>query len=668
MVFINKNLNKEQGKNMKLEQLSVIFIIIILPIAIVLDTYVNNLIDVSNKQKNYNTILYNSTYDAVRAYQMNTLNNSFASVNTSRDRDINATVNSFFNSLASGFSSSGYTKNDLKDYIPAMLFTLYDGYYVYGPYENNATIEDNKPKFYYDNNNKREIEYGVKPYNYYSCEYSKDSTYDLVVNYTLDNYISISGWYGNDKTPILAAGYYINPSKIVIDEDSKNVTINNNGQTITLQPEKLSEYISTYDNYKSGDGVRKNTESTELSEARKYRYINYNEEKYYFDSYNDETSKTKRESNTSYDGIPIFKLDGNLRTYINEDMLNILKKFTGVTEETPFSEDNFKDVNYYYYYKNAKEFSVKAEKALSSIQITRDANGKYNNVKTEYFNKNYKIITKDGDEIKYDDKGNSSHIKSDYSDVDGYVFNLSNGKNDPEMEDSAFNRHRMDVIISSVESALDDSITNFNKYQSSSYSYRMPTITETDWYKVANNLSIISFMQGIGVGNFKYYNNYAIVTNTKNKEFVSKNSIYVQDKTNLGEDSYLKDTSNKKIFYHNPRCNEYNEEKKDSTDGVIGYRTIDYEIQSISHTYKKDNVETNQTANYYMQPGTGAYECIVSYTKDTISFDDLMSLKTGTEDKENYKNTYSLAVDKAFIQALAREKNAETKVYEIYNL
>ena len=656
---------------MKLQQLSVIFIIIILPIAIVLDTYVNNLIDVSNKQKNYNTILYNSTYDAVRAYQMNTLNNSFASVNTSRDRDINATVNSFFNSLASGFSSSGYTKNDLKDYIPAMLFTLYDGYYVYGPYENNATISNNKPEFYGegDNNTKRNIEYGLKPYNYYSCEYSDDSNYDLIVNYTLDNYISISGWYGNNKTPILAAGYYINPSKIEINDATKEVKIkNNNGQTISLLPEELSEYISTYDKYRTKSGVINTTEDTELTEAKKYRYINYNEEKYYFDSYNDDVSRARRESNISYNNIPIFKLDGNLRTYINEDMLNILKNFTG---ETLSSEDSFKDVNYYYYYKNAKEFSEKAEKALSLIKITQDASGKYNNVKTEYFNKSYKIITKDGDEIKYynkSDEGNSSHIKYDYSDVNGYVFNLSNGKNDPEMEESAFNRHRMDVIISSVESALDDSITNFNKYQSSSYSYRMPTITETDWYKVANNLSIISFMQGIGVGNFKYYNNYAIVTNTKNKEFVSKNSIYVQDKTNLGEDSYLKDTSNKKIFYHNPRCNEYNEEKKDSTDGVIGYRTIDYEIQSISHTYKKDNVETNQTANYYMQPGTGAYECIVSYTKDTISFDDLMSLKTGTEDKENYKNTYSLAVDKAFIQALAREKNAETKVYEIYNL
>ena len=231
------------------------------------------------------------------------------------------------------------------------------------------------------------------------------------------------------------------------------------------------------------------------------------------------------------------------------------------------------------------------------------------------------------------------------------------------MEDSAFNRHRMDVIISSVESALDDSIANFNNYEPSSYSYMMPTITEDDWYKVANDLSVISFMQGLGVGNFKYYNNYAIVTNTKNKEFVSKDSIYVQDKSNTNAEK-LTDTLINNLNYHNPRCNKYNTDKKDTTDDVIGYRTIDYEIQSVSHTYYNGANKENQVINYYMQPGTGAYECVVSFTKDTISYDDLMSLKTGTEGK----NTYSLAIDKAFIQALAREKNAESKVYEIYNL
>jgi len=647
---------------MKLQQLSVIFIIIILPIAMVLDTYVNNLIDVSNKEKNYNTTLYNSTYDSVRAYQMNTLNNSFASVNSSRERDINASVNSFFNSLASGFSSSGYTKNDLKDYIPALLFTLYDGFYVYGPYENNASISSSgKAEFYGEKNNdtKRNVEYGLKPYNYYSCEYSDGSTYDLIVNYTLDNYISINGWYGNTNNSILAAGYYINPNKIKIYND-KNVEISNGGKTILLQPEELSEYISTYDNYKYGNGIRNSTENTELSEAKKYRYINYNEEKYYFDN-------NPNTNNTSYEGIPIFKLDGNLRTYINEDMFNTLKSFTG---ETLSSEDSFKDVNYYYYYKKAKDFSENAQKALSYIKLTKDANGKYNNIKTKSFNKSYKIITKDGDEIKYDnksDEGNSSHIKSDYSDVDGYVFNLSNGKNDPEMEESAFNRHRMDVIISSVESALEDSISNFNKYQSSTYSYRMPTISETDWYKIANNLCVLSFMQGVSVGNFKYYNNYAIVTNTKNKEFVSKDSIYVQDKINTNATT-LQNTLGSNFNYHNPRCNEYSSRKKDDTDGVIGYRTIDYEIQSASNNYLNGDNKNNEIANYYLQPGTGAYECVVSFTKDTISYDDLIQLKTGTENKGKYENVYSLAVDKAFIQALAREKNAETKLYEIYNL
>ena len=650
---------------MKLQQLSVIFIIIILPIAMVLDTYVNNLIDVSNKEKNYNTTLYNSTYDSVRAYQMNTLNNSFASVNSSRERDINASVNSFFNSLASGFSSSGYTKNDLKDYIPALLFTLYDGFYVYGPYENNASISSSgKAEFYGEKNNdtKRNVEYGLKPYNYYSCEYSDGSTYDLIVNYTLDNYISINGWYGNTNNSILAAGYYINPNKIEINNDTKNVKISNGGKTISLYPEELSEYISTYDSYKVQTDKGEKTQNTKLSETKKYRYINYNEEKYYFDSYNDESSK----NNTSYEGIPIFKLDGNLRTYINSDMFYTLQNYTG---QALNSLDTFKDVNYYYYYKKAKDFSENAQKALSYIKLTKDANGKYNNIKTKSFNKSYKIITQNGVEINSDEE-NTSHVKYDYSDVKGEVFNFStsNGKsNDPEMEESAFNRHRMDVIISSVESALEDSISNFNKYQSSTYSYRMPTISETDWYKIANNLCVLSFMQGVSVGNFKYYNNYAIVTNTKNKEFVSKDSIYVQDKINTNATT-LQNTLGSNFNYHNPRCNEYSSSKKDDTDGVIGYRTIDYEIQSVSNNYLNGDNKDNEIANYYLQPGTGAYECVVSFTKDTISYDDLIQLKTGTENKGKYENVYSLAVDKAFIQALAREKNAEAKLYEIYNL
>ena len=722
---------------MKLQQLSVIFILIILPIAIVIETYVNNLIDVSNKQKNYNAILYNSTYDAVRAYQINTLNNSFASVNTSRDRDINASVNSFFTSLASGFSSSGYTKNDLKDYIPAMLFTLYDGYFVYGPYENSAKISGGKA-IYNDEKNQynRQIEYGVKPYTYYSCEYAdgannQNGTYDIIVNYTLDNYISVSGWYtkNNTKQYITKAGYYINPDKIVTLDSTQNpnpdtrevvLRVNQNdsdsNEMVTLKPETLYEYISFYDDYKV-PGSLQTLYRKQNGSVKKYRYINYNEEKYYYDedlasnlgnikskineikqTYPNATDEDVRNalinepyniSKTAVDGyfnttfdkeseIPIFWLDGNFRTYINSYTLATLNEFTwkngsnSNNNKTITNIDDFKDVNYYYYYKKAKEFSTYVKDALENIDLGYDeTTGTYKNVKTASFNNKYSIITRDGDGVTINDisesqttdaeKVNVSHTKYSYSDVKNKVFDLSpegNAQNDPEMEDSAFNRHRIDVIVSSVESSLTSAIASFNQFKSASYSYRMPTISEDDWNKVANNLCTISFMQGLGVGNYKYYNNYAIVTNTKNKEFVSKDAIYVQDTSN--SDSYTS-TGN----YHNPRCNEYNSINH-TEDSVIGYRTIDYEIQSYEHSYGNNNQK--EVSNYYLQPGTGSYECVVSLTKNYMPYDDLMSLKTGTTKTKTDDDIYhSLAISKAYVQALAREKNAESKIYEFYN-
>ena len=84
---------------MKLQNFSVIFIAIIMPIALVLSIYTGNLVSVANKQSSYDSILLNSTYDAVRAYQMNTLQNSYDSETNSKVRDINASINTFFNSI-----------------------------------------------------------------------------------------------------------------------------------------------------------------------------------------------------------------------------------------------------------------------------------------------------------------------------------------------------------------------------------------------------------------------------------------------------------------------------------------------------------------------------------------------------------------------------------------
>jgi len=108
----------------------------------VVGLFTSNMIKVSEKESAYTSLLYNSTYDAVRAYQINTQNNNYSSERTSRIRDITASVNSFFSSMATGLSSSGYTKTELNDYIPAILYNMYDGFYIYGIYNNYAELKD----------------------------------------------------------------------------------------------------------------------------------------------------------------------------------------------------------------------------------------------------------------------------------------------------------------------------------------------------------------------------------------------------------------------------------------------------------------------------------------------------------------------------------------------
>ena len=73
--------------------------------------------------------LNDATYDAVKAFQLNTTNSYYSSISDSKIRDIEASINTFYNSLT---SSINYTKLELQEYVPAIVYTLYDGYYIYG--------------------------------------------------------------------------------------------------------------------------------------------------------------------------------------------------------------------------------------------------------------------------------------------------------------------------------------------------------------------------------------------------------------------------------------------------------------------------------------------------------------------------------------------------------
>ena len=194
----------------KFQTLAIIFILLVVPISLLLTYYINSQIDVIATQNSYDTKLLNATYDAIIAFQLNTMNNNGYSTNAeSLRRDINASINTFKTSLANNF---GVGNSYMLPYIPAMVYTLYDGYYIYSPIASTKVDDTGKST--------TTFEHTLKPYMYYTARYYSDdptNKFDIVVNYSLDNYITV---YGNINGGYIAkAGYltYLDKYEDIID-------------------------------------------------------------------------------------------------------------------------------------------------------------------------------------------------------------------------------------------------------------------------------------------------------------------------------------------------------------------------------------------------------------------------------------------------------------------
>ena len=64
---------------MKLQHIIIIFVIIVVPIALVLSMYINMQIKTINNQTKYDNILINASYDGIKAFQLNTANKRYRS-------------------------------------------------------------------------------------------------------------------------------------------------------------------------------------------------------------------------------------------------------------------------------------------------------------------------------------------------------------------------------------------------------------------------------------------------------------------------------------------------------------------------------------------------------------------------------------------------------------
>ena len=283
---------------MKYQYLAVVFVIIMLPISLVFSAYLGAQLQTLDLQLSYDTKLDNTTYDAIKAFQLNTVNSGTSDFLNSKIRDIEAAANSFFTSLATNFNMSGYNSEILQEYVPALVFPLYDGFYIYSPFENTLdadTISRLPANATYTNG---EEVTGLKPYIYYSCRYVRGQI-DVTITYSLDNYITIQGTDQNGKA-INDAGYLID-----------DVTYNASSGQVTYR----------------GIEITSETPLEEFVGDKKYQYIKINGQKYYLD-----------ESNSA--GPRWFYLDNGKMTYLNENQ-------------------NFRDENNdmaYRYYKEAAEF------------------------------------------------------------------------------------------------------------------------------------------------------------------------------------------------------------------------------------------------------------------------------------------------------------------------
>lgn len=118
---------------MKLQSFSIVFALIILPLFLVLTYYIQLQVDTITLQNQYDTKLLTATYDAMSSFEMNTANEDLSSVSDALRTIIEASNNVFFNTLSTNLGLSNASKSFVEPYIPAILYTLYDGYYIAAP-------------------------------------------------------------------------------------------------------------------------------------------------------------------------------------------------------------------------------------------------------------------------------------------------------------------------------------------------------------------------------------------------------------------------------------------------------------------------------------------------------------------------------------------------------
>lgn len=634
---------------MKLQNMTVIFIIIMIPIILVVSYYIGLQINTITMQKNYTVKLQTAAKDSIQALEINTVEWNSASSNLadSKRRDVLAAINTFTISLANGMGIGGAGKGRIQTYIPAIVYTMYDGYYIYSAslMKDQDTTSEGLTQFNEDgtikSNETSSYQYILKPYSPYSARYaSANGSIDVTVNYTLDNYIRVYG--------TVSGKYQIKEGYLVVCDNNAGVRVNKNGGSIsgityrgaTIKPEALTEQVYTDEGVKEYQYIYDQYDNKLYWDGSKYFSVDKNNKKVYLQNALPEgdagfsiTNRFRKISIPMYDNredewtvqkvFQILNPGGGYKFYY-ENQSGAFVEFTSV--ENIDGSDN----------KKLAGVEVEKDKDFSAINYCVESY-----VFTKWVTKNLGSITVGDMQISTGNSINSlKNITSaeqqyygQYNNVgsDQYIFRISDSNNpDPENDDayaeSVLAQHKKDIIINTIEKNLSQA-TAQAQGMNPNYEYRLPQLSYDEWEQALSNISIIAFMQGMPIG-LKYYNNYAIATSTLNKEFVDPDELYFAGK----DDQY----------YHQRQC-----EQATGSD-YVGYRSIDY----VAKSYEVGNGTTKSTRYYYPHANKDnnyaelkCYYCLVNRS----------TYKTGNKEKEWNNSPYNSWTD-SYYNALARER------------
>lgn len=583
---------------MKLQNMTVIFIIIMIPIILVVSYYIGLQINTITMQKDYTVKLQTAAKDSIQALEINTVEWNSASSNLadSKRRDVLAAINTFTTSLANGMGIGGAGKGRIQTYIPAIVYTMYDGYYIYSAslMKDQDTDKDGLTQFNADGtikSNEKSYQYILKPYSPYSARYANENV-DVTVNYTLDNYIRVYGTVNGE--------YQTKEGYLVVCDDDAGVRVNKNGGSIsgityrgaTIKPEALTEQVYTDEGVKEYQYIYDQYDNKLYWDGSKYFSVDKNNKKVYLQNALPEgdagfsiTNRFRKISIPMYDNredewtvqkvFQILNPGGGYKFYY-ENQSGAFVEFTSV--ENIDGSDN----------KKLAGVEVEKDKDFSAINYCVESY-----VFTKWVTKNLGSITV-GDM--------KSPTVGQYNNVDNaknkniFAINPSNNpdpENDVAYATSVLAQHKKDIIINTIEKNLSQATAQAQaQAMNLNYEYRLPQLSYDEWEQALSNISIIAFMQGMPIG-LKYYNNYAIATSTLNKEFVDPDELYFAGK----DDQY----------YHQRQC-----EQATGSD-YVGYRSIDY----VAKSYEKSDNETTSTKYYYPHANSTnseleCYYCLVN--------------------------------------------------------